>query len=272
MPELEQLIAQWRRGLLETTGCSAEVLDELESHLRDEIQQLVATGHTPEQALTLAAARLGNPRTLGAEFAKVAGPAPWLPVRVATLGAIVLAAMLVGYLLGRCQDGRLTLLLAAHVGAVTLGYSTSLLVGLLAFCYVAIRPFRAPSPGQMQSASRAVFLLTSAALALNLVGIVLGAAWANEHLGRYWGWDPKESGAACVVAWQMAVLLLFRYQVSERLLILLGFVGNVVVGVAWFGTAGAPPFLAGVALFSAIQFVLFGVGCIPAGRLRSRGA
>jgi len=272
MPELEQLIAKWRRGLLETTGCSAEVLDELESHLRDEIQQLVATGHTPEQALTLAAARLGNPRTLGAEFAKVAEPAPWLPVRVAALGAIVLAALVVGYLLGRYQDGQLTLLLAAHVGAVTLGYSAAFLLGVLAFCYVAIRPFRAPSTGQIHAAGRAIFIITSVALALNLGGIVLGAVWANEHLGRYWGWDPKESGAACVVAWQIAMLLLFQYRVSERLLILLGFVGNVVVSIAWFGTAGSPYFLSGVVLFSATQIALLGVGFMPAGRLRSRGA
>lgn len=48
MPEMEQRIAQWRSNLAETTGCSNEVLDELESHLREEIQQLVRTGHTEE--------------------------------------------------------------------------------------------------------------------------------------------------------------------------------------------------------------------------------
>src|SRR5438132_13317621 len=26
-------------------------------------------------------------------------------------------------------------------------------------------------------------------------GIILGAVWANESWGRYWGWDPKETWA-----------------------------------------------------------------------------
>jgi ABC-type transport system involved in cytochrome c biogenesis permease subunit len=38
--------------------------------------------------------------------------------------------------------------------------------------------------------------LTFAGLALLLI---TGAVWANESWGRYWGWDPKETGA--LVAW-----------------------------------------------------------------------
>src|SRR5689334_13132838 len=109
MPELEQLIAEWRRGLAEMAGCSPEVLDELESHLRDEISQLVRAGHSEEQALTLAASRLGSPHTLATEFAKVARPAAWLPVRVLNIGflALVLATLLFGYFLARGQNARL---------------------------------------------------------------------------------------------------------------------------------------------------------------------
>ena len=32
-------------------------------------------------------------------------------------------------------------------------------------------------------------------LALMTVGTFLGAVWANESWGRYWGWDPKETWA-----------------------------------------------------------------------------
>ena len=28
-----------------------------------------------------------------------------------------------------------------------------------------------------------------------VIGIFLGAVWANESWGRYWGWDPKETWA-----------------------------------------------------------------------------
>jgi hypothetical protein len=269
MPELEQLIAQWRRGLLETTGCSAEVLDELESHLRDEIQQLVATGHTPEQALTRAAERLGNPRTLGAEFAKVAKSA-WLPARLVMIAALILGVLVLGYVFPRWQ-GRWGVILTAHVCGVVLGYSASFLVGLLAVCYVARRPFRDLNAGQMKSLGRAVFTLTAASAVLTFVGIVLGCIWANEHLGRYWGWDAKEVGGACVLAWDCAMLLLFWLRrVAERILIPLGILGNVVVGVAWFGPA--PQLVAWLPVFILTQLALFVVGFVPAGRLRSREA
>lgn len=32
-------------------------------------------------------------------------------------------------------------------------------------------------------------------LALMAIGTFLGAVWANESWGRYWGWDPKETWA-----------------------------------------------------------------------------
>jgi len=36
-----------------------------------------------------------------------------------------------------------------------------------------------------QSMIVGVYLLT--------IGTLLGAIWANESWGRYWGWDPKET-------------------------------------------------------------------------------
>ena len=36
-------------------------------------------------------------------------------------------------------------------------------------------------------------------LALMLIGTFIGAIWANESWGRYWGWDPKESWALITV-------------------------------------------------------------------------
>ncbi len=38
-----------------------------------------------------------------------------------------------------------------------------------------------------------------AGLALMTVGTFLGAVWANESWGRYWGWDPKETWALITV-------------------------------------------------------------------------
>src|SRR5262245_51371330 len=98
MFDAEERIRRWRRELAETGRCSGETIDELESHLRESFQQFVRAGHSPEQALEMALARLGTPQALAAEFAKVPPPglAPWLPVRLAYLAMIALAAWLLG--------------------------------------------------------------------------------------------------------------------------------------------------------------------------------
>jgi hypothetical protein len=269
MPDREELIAGWRRNLAETTGCTNEVLDELESHLHDELQQLLQAGHSEELAFALAASRMGHPRTLATEFAKVAEPSLWLPVRWATFAVIALAALLLGFLLSEWKDGRLESLVAAHVGAISLGYSISLLVGTLVICYVATRPFRDLSDGQLRGLEQAVFKLTATATVLTLIGILLGCVWAKDHLGLYWGWDPRETWGAVVVAWNVVLLLCLRAQVWEHRVILLSILGNGLVGVAWL--AGAPHLRGVVFVFALIQALLFSLGFLPAGVLRRGG-
>ena len=61
MHNLEQRIAEWRKSIL--TGPSPtirpEVLDELENHLRENVDQLLQTGLTETEAFQRAAATLG---------------------------------------------------------------------------------------------------------------------------------------------------------------------------------------------------------------------
>lgn len=52
-------------------------------------------------------------------------------------------------------------------------------------------------------------------LLLLAVGSVLGAIWANETWGRYWGWDPKESWSLIVILFYALVLNL-RFVVSSN--------------------------------------------------------
>ena len=47
-------------------------------------------------------------------------------------------------------------------------------------------------------------------LALMMVGIFLGAIWANESWGRYWSWDPKETWAL-ITAIVYAIVLHVRW-------------------------------------------------------------
>ena len=212
MSDIERRIADWRRVLAESAGCTDEVLDELESHLRDEMQRLIQTGEPEERALDLALSRLGSPQALGAEFAKLArdGAPTWLPVRLAYVVLFALAAALVGYCVNQLQNGRFDLTLTSHVVAVTLGYGTTLLVVVVALCYVSARSIRPPLPAQIGALTRAVFVMTLLAFAATTLGVILGGVWAQDHLGRFWGWDPKETGGVLVLTWDVIMVLFCR--------------------------------------------------------------
>src|SRR5262249_54274987 len=101
MFDLEERTRHWRQAQAHALGGRAEVLGELESHLREEVQRLVAAGQTPEIAWETALARLGDPRQLAAEFAKVSPPGAlgWLPARVAVTVLAVLG-LVIAWLIG----------------------------------------------------------------------------------------------------------------------------------------------------------------------------
>src|SRR5688572_21863805 len=76
MFDLEPSIAAWRRQMRAGGVTSAEALDELEGHLRDAIEALMAGGEggvSPQAAFETSVARLGQAETLRTEFLKVGG-------------------------------------------------------------------------------------------------------------------------------------------------------------------------------------------------------
>ena len=68
MFDLEQSIAEWRRGMLAAGIKSPVPLDELESHLRDDIEQQMRSGINAEPAFAAAIQRIGQPGVLKTEF------------------------------------------------------------------------------------------------------------------------------------------------------------------------------------------------------------
>src|SRR5688500_12588538 len=100
--DLERQITAWRETIASDLGSRGpEIIDELESHLRDDVDQRVRAGRTPAQAWEAALTRLGESQKLAAEFRKsppTAPPAPWLPARAAVvllaLCAVVLPVVL----------------------------------------------------------------------------------------------------------------------------------------------------------------------------------
>lgn len=66
---LEQAIAGWRRRMAAGGIRSLDVLEELESHLRDELEQQIRSGSSASKAFETAVERIGRPHALKTEFA-----------------------------------------------------------------------------------------------------------------------------------------------------------------------------------------------------------
>jgi hypothetical protein len=74
MFNLEQSIADWRQQMLAAGIESPVPLEELESHLRDEIEREMRSGSSPEQAFKNAAGQIGRAEVLKTEFVKTQMP------------------------------------------------------------------------------------------------------------------------------------------------------------------------------------------------------
>jgi Clp amino terminal domain, pathogenicity island component len=71
MFNLEQAIAEWRRQMMAAGITGPESLDELEGHLRDDIEQRMRSGSSELDAFESAVQQIGQPTALESEFAKV---------------------------------------------------------------------------------------------------------------------------------------------------------------------------------------------------------
>jgi len=71
MSDVEKRIEQWRDGLAGSELLGGSDVDELESHLREEMEHLKTTGLSDEETFLVARHRLGDIATLEQEFAKV---------------------------------------------------------------------------------------------------------------------------------------------------------------------------------------------------------
>jgi hypothetical protein len=281
MHNLEKSIAEWRKTMMAAPAVSHETLDELENHLRENVEQLIRSGMTEPEAFEHAVAQLGGARMIASEFRKL-DQSTWLPVKLVIGFGLMLAVAMMIFAIAQLDAGRMNFLLAGHVFAVTLGYGTTFLVGALGICFVAQRCLSDFSPFRMRSLTRVTFLLGCVAAGLTAVGVILGMFWAKAEWGRYWAWDKKEIGAFVVIAWQLCFLFAHRLShVTIRGLLVMSLLGNIVVGLGWFGpnllhdglhSYGMRNYvlLLLAAVISNLGFFL--IGLAPAGWLRSRKA
>src|SRR4051812_39318173 len=73
MFNLDQAIATWRRQMAAGGVNSPEVLDELESHLRDDLERQMQSGSSEEQAFQAAVHQIGQAGVLKKEFKRAGG-------------------------------------------------------------------------------------------------------------------------------------------------------------------------------------------------------
>src|SRR5688572_10874778 len=73
MFDIDHAILEWRRQLARGGINSPDVLDELESHLRDDLQHEASHSASESQSFQNAVERLGQTGLLKTEFAKVSG-------------------------------------------------------------------------------------------------------------------------------------------------------------------------------------------------------
>src|SRR5687767_8999152 len=89
MFKLDSAIAEWRRQMAEAGVTTGEVLDELESHLRDELEEQLRLGKDAQEAFEAAALQIGQAKMLRHEFAKVGqGTQDWIRQTLLTLAGI----------------------------------------------------------------------------------------------------------------------------------------------------------------------------------------
>ncbi len=235
MRDLEEKIAQWRKKMAAGGVKTPAVLDELEGHLREDVQARISAGDSESVAFQTAVARIGSAGALQTEFNKITG-AVSLPVLIGA--SIWISAVVLGLVLfsNRVAAGTLGPLLFTHVLTITAGYGAAFLVGALAACYIYCRWAGRLSPALREDLTRATLRFTYISAVLNVAGFLLGMLWAHKYRGAVWLNDPREFGGVCVCLWFVVLCLAYSAKkVTDHTRMLLSLIGNMLVASAWFG-------------------------------------
>lgn len=281
MLDLEARIRDWKWSLVLVFGGHHEIVEELESHLREEIDRLIQAGQTPTVALATAQAKLGRPVELAAEYSRAVAPAGWWLWGLLALFGLVLAVFLNAIF--RATSMRGDLLLTVHVTSLTIGYLVAFQAAFLSLIYV-LRWVRSPvTLGERRLLGRVLFLADAGVTFLLLAGLLLGMVWARAQWERFWDNDPREIATLLAVLWFGAITgLWLRLPQKQHLWMLCSLLGGSVGVWAWFGPHLLPLGLRGygfstwlpsaLAVCTAVPLALTFLGMLPAGRLRRRSA
>ncbi|MBE2212269.1 MAG: cytochrome c biogenesis protein CcsA, partial [Opitutaceae bacterium] len=97
--------------------------------------------------------------------------------------------------------------LSVHVPTIVLGYSATYAAGAIGLVFIFLGVFtRLLTPELARTLTKMSYGVICFATLLSFLGTVLGGIWADQSWGRFWGWDPKENGAALIVLWCAIIL------------------------------------------------------------------
>ena len=130
--------------------------------------------------------------------------------------------------------------LSVHVSVITASYGflgISCLLGLFTLVLYVGMTFKE----DLRASIRSLIMVNEAymifGLTLLIIGNFLGAIWANESWGRYWGWDPKETWAyISIILYAMILhLRLIKKIYSELLFSICSILGFYSILMTYFG-------------------------------------
>ncbi len=199
MFELEQQIQTWRANIAVDLGNQPGLIDELESHLRDDVERRVKAGQFESDAWAEALRQLGDPKVLAGEFEKLAKPR-WIAVWVVGIGLVLCVAAVAWIAISGVAAGKFGLVLACHIVFLCTGYVALFAAGCLAVWAVAIHAVVGWNDRQTTAFRMAGARLTLLSVITTCAAVVLGAWWSHDHLGQWWGWGAREIGGLSVLA------------------------------------------------------------------------
>lgn len=129
-----------------------------------------------------------------------------------------------------------------HVAIITSSYGFLAMGALLGFLNMTLLAARIKNKSErLNNSIQEISYITELALYVGLIlltlGCILGAVWANESWGRYWGWDPKETWALISIIVYAIILHLIKIPkvYSPLLLSILAFLGFSAIIMTFFG-------------------------------------
>jgi hypothetical protein len=143
MFDLNEQIGKWCNGLARSEAFQGRDIDELESHLREEIENLMAAKLSEQEAFSVAARRLGDSNALADEFAKI-NTGTLLSNRLCWMAVGVLLYLILAYIAGAASRGFALLgitsgLRGYYVGIVSLLATALILAVTVLLLYRAFR-------------------------------------------------------------------------------------------------------------------------------------